>query len=543
MAAQTSSNLPHPAWLEKAVFYQIYPQSFYDSNGDGIGDLAGVIRKLDYLAGLGVNALWLNPCFESPFQDAGYDVSDYYKVATRYGTNEDLRTLFNEARKRGLRVLLDLVPGHTSVEHAWFKASSKMEHSRYSDWYIWTGSAWEWDVPGYRVISGLAERDASYITNFFWFQPALNYGFAHPDPSKPWQQPVAAPGPQQVRQEMRNIMKFWLEMGANGFRVDMAHSLVKNDPDHEEIKRLWQENRAWLEREFPDAVLVSEWSDPVVALAAGFHMDFLLPFGTPGWAALFRKPNVQGPACDPYGFSFFDRSGHGNIREFLDNYLQHYLPTRGKGLIAFPTGNHDVAPRLGDGRGSEDLKLVFLMLLTWPGVPFIYYGDEIGMRTVKGLASKEGGYDRTGVRTPMQWDPSVNAGFSTAAAENLYLPVDPDPQRPDVASQESRPDSLLSHVRQVIALRKNHPALEASAGFEPVYAERGRCPFVYLREGGQERLLMAINPSDNDVEIELPQKMEITTVNPLYGYAKAIRQSRGQWTLSLPRVAGGIYQI
>jgi glycosidase len=543
MAAQTSSNLPHPAWLEKAVFYQIYPQSFYDSNGDGIGDLAGVIRKLDYLAGLGVNALWLNPCFESPFQDAGYDVSDYYKVATRYGTNEDLRTLFNGARKRGLRVLLDLVPGHTSVEHAWFKASSKMEHSRYSDWYIWTGSAWEWDVPGYRVISGLAERDASYITNFFWFQPALNYGFAHPDPSKPWQQPVAAPGPQQVRQEMRNIMKFWLEMGANGFRVDMVHSLVKNDPDHEEIKRLWQENRAWLEREFPDAVLVSEWSDPVVALAAGFHMDFLLPFGTPGWAALFRKPNVQGPACDPYGFSFFDRSGHGNIREFLDNYLQHYLPTRGKGLIAFPTGNHDVAPRLGDGRGSEDLKLVFLMLLTWPGVPFIYYGDEIGMRTVKGLASKEGGYDRTGVRTPMQWDPSVNAGFSTAAAENLYLPVDPDPQRPDVASQESRPDSLLSHVRQVIALRKNHPALEASAGFEPVYAERGRCPFVYLREGGQERLLMAINPSDNDVEIELPQKMEITTVNPLYGYAKAIRQSRGQWTLSLPRVAGGIYQI
>ncbi len=538
-----SPNLPHPAWLEKAVFYQIYPQSFYDSNGDGIGDLPGIIQKLDYLARLGVNALWLNPCFESPFQDAGYDISNYYKVAPRYGANEDLRTLFVEAQKRGLRVLLDLVPGHTSIENPWFKASSQAERSPYSDWYIWTGSAWEWDVPGYRVISGLSERDGSYITNFFWFQPALNYGFAHPDPSKHWQQPVDAPGPQQVRQELRNIMKFWLEMGASGFRVDMAHSLVRADPDYQEIKRLWQENRAWLDREFPEAVLVSEWSNPTVALAAGFHMDFLLAFGTPGWAALLRKPNVQGPACDPYGFSFFDRSGHGNIREFLDNYLQHYLPTRGKGLIAFPTGNHDLTPRLGDGRDGEDLKLVFLMLLTWPGVPFIYYGDEIGMRTVQGPASKEGGYDRTSVRTPMQWDSSASAGFSTAAPGRLYLPVDPDPQRPDAAGQLNRADSLLSHVRQLIALRKEHPALMASAAFEPVFAERGRLPFVYLRQGDGERLLVAINPSERDVQVELPANLEFSSARDVYGYAKAIRRESEHWILSLPPVSGGLYQI
>ncbi len=543
MATQNPTKLPHPAWLEKAVFYQIYPQTFYDSNGDGIGDLPGIIHKLDYLAGLGINAVWINPCFESPFQDAGYDVSDYYQVAPRYGTNEDLQTLFDEARKRGLRVLLDLVPGHTSIDHPWFKASSQAERNPYSEWYIWTGSAWEWDVPGFRVISGLSERDASYITNFFWFQPALNYGFAHPNPAKPWQQPIDAPGPQQVRQELRSIMKFWLEKGASGFRVDMAHSLVKDDPDYREITRLWQENRAWLNREFPEAVLVSEWSNPVVALGAGFHMDFLLPLGTPGWAALFRKPNVQGPACDPYGFSFFERSGHGNIREFLDNYLQHYVPTRGKGLIAFPSGNHDVTPRLGDGRDSEDLKLVFLMILTMPGVPFIYYGDEIGMRTVNGLPSKEGAYDRTGIRTPMQWDPSANAGFSTASPDKLYLPIDPDPQRPNAASQESSPDSLLSQVRQLIALRKDLPALAASASFEPVYSERGRCPFVYLRQDDQEKLLVAINPSEMEVQAELPANLEISNTETIYGYANAVQKDLGKWMVNLPPVTGGIYQI
>ena len=234
----------YPAWLETAIFYQIYPQSFYDSNGDGIGDLAGIIAKLDYLQSLGVNALWLNPCFESPFQDAGYDVSDYYKVAPRYGTNQDLADLFAAASQLGMRVLLDLVPGHTSVQHPWFRQSARQTPNEFSDWYIWTDSAWKWEAPGYRLISGYAERDGSYMVNFFYSQPALNYGFAAPDPAQPWQQGVDAPGPRRVRQELKNIMRFWLEMGASGFRVDMAGSLVKGDPDQREISRLWQEMRA-----------------------------------------------------------------------------------------------------------------------------------------------------------------------------------------------------------------------------------------------------------------------------------------------------------
>ena len=242
-------NLPRrsmPDWLEKAVFYEIYPQSFFDSNGDGIGDLPGILQKLEYLQYLGINAVWLNPCFASPFQDAGYDISDFYQVAPRYGTNEDLRTLFEEAGRLGIRILLDLVPGHTSIEHPWFQASARHKHNEFSDWYIWTDSGWTWEVPGVRLVNGYGERDATFITNFFYCQPALNYGFANPDPNYPWQQPVDAPGPQQVRKELRNIMKFWLDLGASGFRVDMAASLIKNDPGWRETIKLWQEIRVWL---------------------------------------------------------------------------------------------------------------------------------------------------------------------------------------------------------------------------------------------------------------------------------------------------------
>jgi maltose alpha-D-glucosyltransferase/alpha-amylase len=541
---ESSKKQTYPLWLEDAIFYQLYPQSFYDSNADGIGDLPGILQKLDYLQSLSVTALWINPCFDSPFQDAGYDVRDYYQVAPRYGTNEDMHALFAEARRRGMHILLDLVPGHTSIDHPWFKASSQPKPNAYSDWYIWTGSAWEWDVPGFRAVSGLADRDASYLTNFFYFQPALNYGFAAPDPSKPWQQSVDAPGPRQVRAEMRNVMRFWLEMGASGFRVDMAHSLVKNDPDFREMKPLWREIRGWLDRDFPEAVLVSEWSNPTVSIDAGFHMDFLLPFGTPGWGALFRKPYTPGSAHDPYGFSFFDRSGHGNIHEFLDNYLQHYTPTRGHGLIAFPTGNHDINPRLSIGRNADDLKLIYLMLLGMPGVPFIYYGDEIGMRTVQGLASKEGAYDRTGIRTPMQWDSTAGAGFSTVHPNQFYLPLDPDPARPNVASQDPHPESLLNHVRRLAALRRQHRALHASADFQPLYAEPGRCPFVFMRTSGTERIIVAVNPSAQPVDVVLEGLYFPTgTASTLYGTVDALSRLDIKWHMRLPPIAGGMYQI
>jgi glycosidase len=532
-----------PAWLEEAVFYQIYPQSFRDSRGDGVGDIPGIEQKLDYVESLGVKGVWINPCFESPFLDAGYDISDYYKVAPRYGTNDDLRRLLAEAGKRDIRVLLDLVPGHTSIEHPWFKASSRHERNEHSDWYVWTGSVWQSEVPGLRLVSGLAERDAAYVANFFYSQPALNHGFASPDPRHPWQQAVDAPGPQAVRREIRDVMKFWLDQGASGFRVDMAGSLVKNDLDGRETARVWREMRSWIEVEYPDAVLVSEWAAPSVAIPAGFHADFFLEFGLAGAGALFRK-NAPAPwGSDPYGWSFFDRGGHGNIREFLDEYVVQYEATKDRGFISLVSGNHDIVPRLADGRDADDLELAFLFLLTMPGLPFIYYGDEIGMRTVHGLASKEGGYGRTGVRTPMQWDGSTNAGFSAAPADRLYLPIDPRPDRPTVAAQEEDPDSLLNRVRRIIALRKTHPALQASADFAPVYAVGGKFPFIYRRTKGREQILVALNPAAQRVEVALPGELVARQPETLYGEEGAFSQEDAGWVLRLPGVAAGVYRL
>ena len=170
-------------WLKDAVFYEIYPQSFYDTNADGIGDFEGIIQKLDYIKSLGCNALWINPCFDSPFRDAGYDVRDYKKAAARYGTNEDLYRLFSEAHKRGIRVCLDLVPGHTSEEHEWFQKSGSAEPSEYDGRFIWTES-WIRGMPGLIDIGGECDRNGRYMVNFFKCQPALNYGFLHPE--EPW---------------------------------------------------------------------------------------------------------------------------------------------------------------------------------------------------------------------------------------------------------------------------------------------------------------------------------------------------------------------
>jgi maltose alpha-D-glucosyltransferase/alpha-amylase len=521
------------SWLESAVFYEIYPQSFADSNGDGIGDLPGVVAKLPYLHSLGVTGLWLNPCFVSPFRDAGYDVADFYQVAPRYGTNEDLRRLCAEAHRLGMHVMLDLVAGHTSDQHPWFRESQRHERNRYTDWYIWTNSVWTWSAPGQQVVVGAAERDANYIPNFFYFQPALNYGYAHPDPQAPWQQPVDAPGPQAVRAELKNIMRFWFALGVDGFRVDMAGSLVKNDPDGRATAALWHEFRAWMDREFPDRVMVSEWSQPQVAIPGGFHMDFLLPFSKPGYTSLFRPAGTG-------GHPFFDRSGRGDIRKFLDEFEPLYLATKHRGFIAIPTGNHDTVPRLGDGRDGRDLDVAFAFLLTMPGVPFIYYGDEIGMRSIAGLPSKEGGFGRTGARTPMQWDASPDAGFSTAPADRLYLPIDPAADRPTVAAEEADPASSLNTVRRLIALRQVHPALGASGDFVALVATTGRLPFVYQRTKGGERILVALNPAAAPCEVPLPAAVDAASLRVLAGDAGAFRRTAAGWTVALPPVSYAI---
>ena len=531
-----------PSWLEKAVFYQIYPQSFYDSNADGIGDIPGIIEKLSYLETLGVTGVWLNPCFVSPFQDAGYDVADYYKVAPRYGTNDDLKHLFAAAKERGIRILLDLVPGHTSVEHAWFKESQKQPPNPYTDTYIWNNSIWDMPQDDLQVVRGYGERDGGYVTNFFWFQPALNYGFAQTDPNHPWMQPVNAPGPQRVREEIKKIMAFWLDMGASGFRVDMADSLVKRDPYKQETAKFWGWIRDCMADSYPEAVLVSEWGSPEKAISAGFHIDFMLGFNNPGWVSLFRKRGV-GRWRDPYSWSFFDESGHGDIQQFLDEYLPYLDRTKGKGYIALITGNHDETPRLANGRSDRMMKLIYLFLLTMPGTPFIYYGDEIGMKS-RDLPSKEGGYTRTGARTPMQWSDEENAGFSHATSDMLYLPVSDDPNRPTVAEQDKDPESILNRVRALIKLRYSYKALDADADFEVVYAESGKLPFVYRRSRDGQKLMIALNPSAQSVSVILsPTRFD--SLPEMVDAPKNAEFNRVQkgWRLTLGPVSGGIYKI
>lgn len=478
-----------PKWLDNAIFYEIYPQSFNDTNADGIGDINGIIEKLDYIKDLGCNAIWLNPCFLSPFDDAGYDVQDYYTVAPRYGTNEDLVNLFKEAHKKDMHVILDLVPGHTSYKHKWFLESIKPEKNEYSDRYIWTNSVWE-SPDGMECLRGISQRDGSVALNFFSSQPALNYGFYEPDPDKSWQQPMDAPGPMATREALKDIMRFWLSAGCDGFRVDMAGSLVKHDKDHEGTIALWQDYRRFLDEEFPEAAMVSEWGEPDKSLRGGFHMDFLLHFGPSHYNDLFR--------CDePY----FSKRGKGDISKFVQTYKANYEKTDQKGLICIPSGNHDM-DRLARRLDNDEMKIAFAFLLSMPGAPFIYYGDEIGMRYVEGLTSVEGGFGRTGARSPMQWDHTVNAGFSSASKEKLYIKQDESSDRPTVENASRDENSLYHEVKRLIALRQENKALQNNGTIE--FISDGY-PFIYTRSFEDQTILVVINPSAQDAVFTAPE--------------------------------------
>lgn len=485
------------SWLKNAVFYEIYHQSFYDTNGDGIGDINGIIEKLDYIKSLGCNALWLNPWYDSPFQDAGYDVRDHKAVAKRYGTMEDAQRLFRAAHEEGIRVLIDLVPGHTSQEHPWFQKSSE-EHPdpEFADRYIWTSNAF-CRGDGMPFIGGETPRDATYIINFFKCQPALNYGYRQihePD----WQQPIDAPAPLATREAMKDIMRFWLEKGCDGFRVDMADSLVKNDGDERlGTMEVWRDIAGAIHAEFPEAALVSEWNNPDCALNCGFDMDFYLDWYGNGYSRLLRYYQLDKSGEITTDQSYFKADSQADITGFLEEYLPRYQRNRDKGLWCLITGNHD-CKRTSFNLDDKERKLAYAFLLTMPGAPFIYYGDEIGM-AYRWLPTKEGGYHRTGSRTPMQWDSSRNLGFSVADAEKLYLPVDPAQDAPTVESQEKDPDSMLNHVRGLLYLRQRYEQLGNYSPFEVYYAKHGERLFAYKRG----TLLLCVNPSREATQLEL----------------------------------------
>lgn len=244
-------------FLDKAIAYEIYPISFFDSNGDGIGDINGIIAKLDYLKMLKVNLVWINPFYKSPFRDGGYDITDYYDVDPRFGTLDDARRLFAEAEARGIKIMLDLVMGHTSDKHPWFNESQKDENNDFTNLYIWNDFTDPSPNDKGKFLCGNSARPNSYLINFYAHQPALNYGYYRVD--KPWQTHFESPIAMANRNRVKSVIKFWLELGAVGFRVDMAGDMVKGDPKKLGNLSFWREVLADVRTTYPQSIFMPEW--------------------------------------------------------------------------------------------------------------------------------------------------------------------------------------------------------------------------------------------------------------------------------------------
>jgi len=441
-------------WWDSAVFYEIFVRSFNDSNGDGIGDFNGITQKLDYLDELGISAVWLMPIFPSPSYH-GYDVTDYYEVNPQYGTMDDFKNLVAEANKRDIRIIIDLVINHTSDKHPWFKEAKKAPNSPYRDWYIWSDTDPNYEGPwGERVWH--SSTSGFYYGIFEAFMPDLNY--ANPE----------------VTAEMKKIASFWLtNIGVDGFRLDAAKHLIEDGAKQEntEATHLWYQNEFYpaYKKMNPEALTVGElFGDGLSAIANYIKNDqFDLAFN-------FQLAN-----------SFIESANSGKA-----GYLGTTLVTSDKSIAdhqyaTFLT-NHDQERIMSQlGGDVNKAKLAAFLLLTSPGVPFIYYGEEIGMQGKK---------PDENIRLPMQWTSGENAGFSTGrpwrapAGDYVYVNVD---------AQTATPDSLLEHYRALIQLRNKYSTLQ-TGDLIPLKSNK---PAVYsaLRVDENGTFLVLINLSDKAI--------------------------------------------
>ena len=382
--------------------------------------------------------------------------------------------------------------------------------------------------PAAPTTSRTSSTPSRPIKNFFDTQPALNFGFANPDPAHPWEQAVDAPGPMAMRRELKNIISFWMDKGVDGFRVDMAASLVKNDPDKAATIKLWKDDlMQWFDAEYPEGVLIAEWFNPAQSVAqAGFDLDFFCHDGQYNYSTLFFYGRRGfGPDAVPAA-PYFDRAGAGELKTWYGLYSYQYDAVQGSGYVCMPTGNHDFNRVCTEGRTSpEELKVAMTFFLTMPGVPFIYYGDEIGLKQNPKAPSTDGSGFRAGCRIPMLWDGTANAGFSTAPAEKIYIPQDPDP------------------VRTLLKLRKDVKALGADASWRMVSSLDQPYPMVYERKLGNERCRVVLNPSGKQVSVTLPNE----NVKPeIIGgsYRKCTyKQSRKGDTITLSPVSAAIFKF
>ncbi len=494
-------------WYKDAIIYQVHVRTFSDSNGDGIGDFQGLAQRLDYVQELGVTAIWLMPFSPSPLRDDGYDISDYKSVHSSYGTLEDFKTFLSGAHDRGIRVIIEMVANHTSDQHPWFLESRASQDNPKRDWYVWSDTDTRYG--GTRIIFVDTEMSnwawdpiskSYYWHRFFSHQPDLNYD----NPA--------------VREEMWNVMKFWLELGVDGFRLDAVPYLIEREgtscenlPETHDVLR---ELRKKVDDQFPGAMLLAEANQwpadlrPYFGNGDEFHMAFhfpLMPRMFMGLRLEDRKPITeilqQTPEIPaPCQWCLFLRNHDELTLEMVTDIERDYMYdiyASDKTMRLNLGIRRRLAPLLDNDR--RRIELMNGMLFSLPGTPIIYYGDEIGMGDNIYLG------DRNGVRTPMQWSGGWNGGFSTGDPESLYSPPILNPvygyQAVNVLSQKRSQHSLLSWMKHIIQVRRSSPVF-GSGSIEFLYPANHRV-LAYVRQLDKETVLVVNNLSSAAQAVEL----------------------------------------
>ena len=510
-------------WWQRGIIYQVYPRSFMDSNGDGVGDLRGLISRLDYLRGLGVDAVWLSPIFPSPMKDFGYDVSDYTGIHPLFGTLEDFDLLIREAHAQKIKLVLDFVPNHTSDQHPWFIESRSSRDNPKRDWYIWRdpalgggppnnwlsnfgGSAWEYDP----------KTEQYYYHAFLREQPDLNWRNS------------------QVIEAMLNVLRFWLERGVDGFRVDVLWHLIKDEQFRDNpVNPDWREGadpyQRLLELHTTDQAevhavvtrmrrLVDQYQDRVLIGEIYLPVERLVQY---------YGVNLSGVHV-PFNFQLLLAQWHArDIARIISQY-EAALPKGG--WPNWVLGNHD-RPRIVSRVGSKQARVAAMLLLTLRGTPTLYYGDEIGMHDVEIPPEKVQdpfeknvpgrGLGRDPQRTPMQWSAAKNAGFT---AGKPWLPIAEDYAQINVEAERDDPFSILSLYMQLINVRRGEPALEVG---ELERIDTAGDLLTYIRRDGESAFLVALNFGSEPQVIDISDKAGEGRITLSTGLDRAGESVRG----------------
>jgi len=494
-------------WYKDAIIYQVHVRTFHDSNGDGIGDFQGLEAKLDYLQELGISALWLMPFFPSPLRDDGYDIADYNAVHSSYGTLQDFRKFLGSAHDRGIRIIIEMVLNHTSDQHTWFQESRSSQENPRRDWYVWSDT--DTRYKGARIIFLDTETSnwawdpiskSFYWHRFFSHQPDLNYD----NPA--------------VRKQMWEVMRFWLEMGVDAFRLDAVPYLVEREGTNcenlPETHDFLKELRRKLDEGFPGRMLLAEANQwpadlrPYFGDGDEFHMAFhfpLMPRMFMGLKLEDRKPITEILQQTPEipascQWSLFLRNHDELTLEMVTDLERDYMYdtyAKSKTMRLNLGIRRRLAPLLDNDR--RRMELMNGMLMSLPGTPIIYYGDEIGMGDNINLG------DRNGVRTPMQWNGETNGGFSIAAPERLYAPLIQDPvygyPAVNVLRQRASEHSLFNWMQRIIAVRRS-TGVFGRGSIEFLYPANHRI-LAYVRRLGNETILVVNNLSSTAQAVEL----------------------------------------